>query len=85
MRDDRIYLRGQRYRFELDVLAFCFAWTNRNYGSEVKTNQGETQTTRSRAAKFDELIFVGDSNKCESSFALCPARAENRGTWRATT
>lgn len=57
----KVYLRGQRYRFEVDVLAFA-----------MHHNATDSQQIASVAPmKFDEVIFVGDAQKCVSQALRC--------------
>ncbi len=77
VRDDRIYLRGQRYRFELDVLAFALHGPAENSGSQSENEPRAKLKQREIAPmKFDELIFVGDSNKCVSQALRCAQLAQ---------
>ena len=67
MRDERIYLRGQRYRFELDVLAFALHGPmEKNDLPKLSEPRAKLKQREVAPMKFDELIFVGDSNKCVS-------------------
>ena len=78
VRDDSIYLRGQRYRFELDVLAFALHGpTEKNDLLKLSSEPRAKFKQREVAPmKFDELIFVGDSNKCVSQALRCAQLAQ---------
>lgn len=77
MRDERIYLRGQRYRFELDVLAFALHGPmEKNDLPKLSEPRAKLKQREVAPMKFDELIFVGDSNKCVSQALRCAQLAQ---------
>ncbi|WMW81526.1 hypothetical protein RF679_04400 [Undibacterium cyanobacteriorum] len=61
----RVHLRGQRYRFEVDVIAFA------THHSAADPQHDSLHGASLNPIKFDEVIFVGDAQKCVSQALRC--------------
>ena len=58
LEQDTVHLQGQRYRFEAAVVAFAL-------------HAHHVPATSLAPTKFDELIFVGESQQCVSQALKC--------------